>query len=161
MGRSYSKEGRYVNTHFAVKQKLTQYCKSMVLTKNAKKKKKRWRKRKAGDEAELLCLSNAEKASVASVAPARDGIEVTMIWTLRPREESRLWVTTAPRCLAAHLLPAAEPAVGHHAPPDCTSLLHPAQMWCPRIPCLGILPRPDFFTAGVWSSLIKWNFPFT
>ena len=40
MGRSYRKEGRYVNTHFSVKQKLTQYCKSMVLTKNAKKKKK-------------------------------------------------------------------------------------------------------------------------
>ena len=44
-----------------------------------KKKKKNLRKRKAGDEAELLCLSNTEKASVASAAPARDGIEVTMI----------------------------------------------------------------------------------
>ena len=80
MGRSYRKEGRYVNTHFAVKQKLTQHCKAMVLSKNAqKKKKKSRRKRKAGDEAELLCLSNTEKASVASAAPARDGIEVTMI----------------------------------------------------------------------------------
>ena len=77
MGRSYRKEGRYVNTHFAVKQKLTQHCKAMVLSKNAKKKK--LRKRKAGDEAELLCLSNTEKASVASAAPARDGFEVTMI----------------------------------------------------------------------------------
>lgn len=44
-----------------------------------KKKKKMKRKRKAGDEAELLCLSNAKKASVAAAAPARDGMEVTMI----------------------------------------------------------------------------------
>ena len=36
-----------------------------------KKKKERKKERKAGDEAELLCLSNTEKA--------REGIEVTMI----------------------------------------------------------------------------------
>ena len=44
-----------------------------------KKKKKMKRKRKAGDEAELLCLNNTKKPSVAGVAPPREGIEVTMI----------------------------------------------------------------------------------